>query len=127
MGVKWAVDPLIIQFLKACLKLKPPRKPTFPAWDLSILLEALSGPPFHPIESTSLWDLTLKVTFLIAITSAKIKSEMQALLIKEPHLIFYPDRVFLRPSDRFIPKVASSFNFNQEISITELLKENYIL
>lgn len=73
-GVKWAQEPLVIQFQKACLKLRPPRKPSFPTWDLSVVLEALSHEPVFPMESISLWDLTLKVTFLIAITLAKRES-----------------------------------------------------
>lgn len=122
-GVKWAQEPLIIQFQKACLKLRPPRKPSFPTWDLSVVLEALSHEPFFPLENVSLWDLTLKVTFLIAITSAKRVSEIQALQAKEPCLIFYPDKVVLKPSDRFIPKVSSSFHFNQELCLPTLSTE----
>lgn len=56
--------------------------------------------------------LTLQVCYLISITSAKKVSEIQALVIKEPYLIFYPDRVILRPSDHFIPKVATLIYFN---------------
>ena len=33
----------------------------------------------------------------------------------EPYLVFFPDRVVLKPSDRFRPKVASSFHYNQDI------------
>lgn len=117
MGTRWALDPLIVQFLKACIKIRPPRKPVFPTWDLSTVLEALSKEPFFPLESISLWDLTLKLSFLIAIMSAKRVSEIHALLIKEPHLVLYPDRVVLRPSEQFIPKVASSFLFNSEINL----------
>lgn len=40
-GVKWALDPIVVQFLRACLKIKPPRKPAFPAWNLSVVLEHL--------------------------------------------------------------------------------------
>lgn len=122
-GVRWALNPLVVQFQKACLKLRPPRKPSFPTWDLSTVLEVLSGEPFFPLENTSLWDLTLKVSFLIAITSAKRVSEMQALLIKEPYLMVYPDRLTLKPSDRFIPKVSSAFHFNQEIDLPALITD----
>lgn len=37
--VKWANHPLLIQFIKACVKIRPPRRPTFPAWVLSIVLK----------------------------------------------------------------------------------------
>ncbi|XP_073467611.1 uncharacterized protein [Aquarana catesbeiana] len=49
--------------------------------------------PLSCPESTLVWDLTLKVCFLIAITSVKQISEIQALVTKESHLIFYPDRI----------------------------------
>lgn len=122
-GVRWAQDPLVVQFQRACLKLRPPRKPSFPVWDLSVVLEALSEDPFFPNENISLWDLTLKVSFLIAITSAKRVSEMQALMASDPYLIVLPDRLVLKPSDQFIPKVSSSFHFNQEINLPALSTE----
>lgn len=114
-GTRWALHPLVIQFLRACLKIKPPKKPVFPSWDLSVVLEAFTNPPFTPSESISLWDLTLKLSFLIAITSARRVSEIQALMASEPYLVFFPDKVVLRPSDHFIPKVATSFHYNQDI------------
>lgn len=114
-GTRWALHPLVIQFLRACLKIKPPKKPAFPSWDLSVVLDAFTNPPFTPSESISLWDLTLKLSFLIAITSAKRVSEIQALMASEPYLVFFPDKVVLRPSDHFIPKVATSFHYNQDI------------
>lgn len=46
--------PFVIQFMRACLKIIPPRKPTFSSWVLSIVLEALLGSPFHLIDSVSL-------------------------------------------------------------------------
>ena len=122
-GTRWALHPLIIQFMKACIKIRPPRKPSFPAWDLSVVLEALSNPPFFPLNSISLWDLTLKLTFLIAIASARRVSELQALMSKEPYLVFLPDRVILRPSDRFLPKVTSAFHYGQDIVLPCLSNE----
>lgn len=37
--------------------------------------------------------------------------------------MFYPDKVVLKPSDRFIPKVSSSFHFNQELCLPTLSTE----
>lgn len=55
--------------------------------------------PFHPYESAFLWDFTLIALVLIAITSVKRVSVMQAVIFKE---------VILRPSEHFILKVATS-------------------
>lgn len=54
-GTKWAIDPLVIQFIKVT------KKTTFPKWDLAVALKALSRPPFFISELATLWDLTLKV------------------------------------------------------------------
>lgn len=67
--IKWAEDPLIVQFLKAVIKIIPPRKIVFPQWDLSVLLDFLSGHPFVPTEQCLLWDITQKAVFLTTITS----------------------------------------------------------
>lgn len=48
--IKCAQHLLVIQFQRACLKLRPPRKPSFLVWDLSIVLKALSKVPFFPLE-----------------------------------------------------------------------------
>lgn len=36
-------------------------------------------------------------------------------------MVFYPDRVVPRPSEQFIPKVASAFHFNPEINLPAFL------
>lgn len=51
---RWAEDYLIIQFLKAVKKIRPPTKQIFPTWDLSLILESLTNQPFTPSESVSL-------------------------------------------------------------------------
>lgn len=38
-------------------------------------------------------------------------------MISEPYMVFYPDRVVLKPSEKFTPKVSSSFHYNQEINL----------
>ena len=53
--------------------------------------------------------LTLKVVFLIAITSAKRIGELGALMAREPFVTVFDDGVILSLDHSFIPKVASSF------------------
>ena len=50
-----------------------------PQWDLAIVLEALSKPPYEPLRQASLKHLTLKTVFL-AMASAGRPSELQALV-----------------------------------------------
>ncbi|XP_068108865.1 uncharacterized protein [Hyperolius riggenbachi] len=114
---RWALHPLIKQFMLAAIKIRPPRKAIFPKWDLPLVLNYLSAAPFEPMEECSLWHLTLKACFLVAITSARRVSELQALSCREPFLSFFNDRVQLRPMDSFLPKVTKTFHINQEWSL----------
>lgn len=63
----------------------------------------------------SLWNLTLKKGFLLAITLARRVSELAARGFKEPFLTFLPERVVLVPMLDFVPKIVSDFHMRQEI------------
>ena len=47
-----------------CLE-RPLPSSRVPPWDLLLVLRFLRGPPFEPLSSCSLWDLTQKVLFLV--------------------------------------------------------------
>ena len=49
-----------------------------PLWDLSLVLSFLRGAPFEPLSSCSLWDLSRKVLFLVALATACWVGELQA-------------------------------------------------
>ena len=49
-----------------------------PPWDLLRVLHFLRGPPFEPLASCSLRDLTQKVLFLVSLTTARRVGELQA-------------------------------------------------
>lgn len=108
-------EPLIIRFFRAMAKVKPRPVVSFPKWDLSLVLQGLTMAPFEPIEEASLRFLTLKTILLVAVTSARRISELQALSIKEPFMRCLQDRVVLRTDPAFLPKVASVFHRTQEI------------
>lgn len=44
--------------------------------------------PFAPIESSFLWNLTIKSAFFIAVSSGKGASELQALGAEDEHISF---------------------------------------
>ncbi|XP_071983304.1 uncharacterized protein [Engystomops pustulosus] len=113
----------IKRFIRATSRLRPQLKQRVPTWDLSLVLNYLTGPPFEPLESASIKDLTLKVTFLVAITSARRLGEIQALSIREPYLKISSDRVTLTLDKTFIPKVSSDFHRNQEIILPSFCQE----
>ena len=59
-----------------------------PQWDLDIILEALSKPPYVPLREASLKHLTLKTVFLLAMASAGRCSELQALVFDTQYIQF---------------------------------------
>lgn len=107
-GVPIGQHPLIKRFMKGAHRLR--RKPLVPSWDLPTVLEALSGSPFEPLESADLRVLSLKTILLLALTSARRISELQALSVHTSCLQFSPDygKLMLRPNPAFVPKVSDS-------------------
>ena len=49
-----------------------------PPWDLLLVLRFLRGPPFEPLSSCSLRDLTQKVLFLVSLATVRHVRELQA-------------------------------------------------
>ncbi|KAI2661618.1 Transposon Ty3-G Gag-Pol polyprotein [Labeo rohita] len=109
-GLSVGKDPLVSRFLRGALRLRPPVRSRVPSWDLSLVLEALCGPPFEPIEEISDRLLTIKTVLLIAITSLKRVGDLQALSVAPSFLDFAPGlaKAFLHPRSGYIPKVPSS-------------------
>lgn len=102
-----AEDLLVVQFFRAVKKIHPPTRQSFPKWDLPLILEVFAEQHFALSEASSLWNLTLKLAFLIAITSSRRVSDLQALKAEEDHILFYPDRVELCTICGFVPKVST--------------------
>ena len=75
----------------ASMELQRPRvTPVLPQWDLCIVLEALSKPPYEEIQEASSKHLTLKTVFLLAMASAGRHSELQALKFDQNYIQFKP-------------------------------------
>ncbi|XP_039214584.1 uncharacterized protein LOC120315006 [Crotalus tigris] len=96
--------PAIRAFLKGVSNTRPPVIHRYPSWDLPRVLQALTSSPSEPLKTCSLQHLSFKVSFLIAITSARRISELAA-LVRKDLCTFHEDRVVLRLDPSFIPKV----------------------
>ena len=109
-GAPLGRHPLLSRFLRGARRLRPPVKTKIPSWDLATVLEGLVDTPFEPIESASDKLLTLKMVFLMAITSLKRIGDMQALSISPSCLDFAPGmvKVILHPHPDYLPKVPFS-------------------
>ncbi|XP_056436383.1 uncharacterized protein LOC130373776 [Gadus chalcogrammus] len=88
----------------------PVSRPLLPLWDLSVVLDALSHHPFEPLEAVGMKFVSLKVVLLLALTTAKRVSDLQALSICPSCLQFAPgiSKVCLGPKPAFVPKVVES-------------------
>ena len=75
----------------ASMELQRPRvTPVLPQWDLGIVLEALSKPPYEPLREASFKHLSLKTVFLLAVASAGRRSELPALRFDQNYIQFKP-------------------------------------
>ncbi len=73
--------PLVACFIHGAKQLRSPTRVTVPSWDLAVVLEGLVGTSFEPLESATVKLLTLKIVFLMAITSLKRNGDLQALSV----------------------------------------------
>jgi len=106
-------------FLRGALRLRPPTATRAPTWDLPLVLEALSSPPFEPLGQGGLKWLSMKTAFLLAITSAKRVGELHALSVSDTCLRWNSDGsgVTLWPNIAFLPKVLPYNHLNQPIQL----------
>lgn len=93
--------PVIKAFMEGLKRIIPPRLPPAPAWNVNIVLTRLMGPPFKPLHSCQLQYLSWTLAILIAITSLRRVSEIQALTLEEPFFQLHRDRVVFRTNPKF--------------------------
>lgn len=112
---KLCEHPWVKRFIQAARRIRPSPRSLIPPWDLNLVLSALSGPPFEPLEDSSIRHLTFKSAFLLAITTARRVGEIQAFSSKPPYLTVLDDQIILRLHPSFLPKVVSKFHRQQDI------------
>lgn len=102
--------PLITSFLRGARRLNPPRLRQMPVWDLSLVLSALSDPPFEPAESSDLKVLSFKTALLLALACGKRVGDLHALSVNSACMQFGPDDCMVRllPKRGYSPKVLST-------------------
>lgn len=79
-------------------------------------------PPFEPLGGADLRWLSVKTAFLLAITSARRVSELQALSVHGDCCRFFQDGsgVVLRPNPAFLPKILTEFHLSQSVELRSL-------
>ena len=76
-------------------------------WDLLLVLKFLSSASFEPLHWSSLWHLTKKTLFLLALATAKCVGELQAL---SPTVSFVQSDACLSYVPEFVAKTESLSN-----------------
>ncbi len=111
-----------IVFLLRKRLLRPFRLTQVSSWDLSIVLEGLSGHPLEPLESVSKKLLTLRTVLLVALSSIKRVGDLQALSISPSCMDFAPRliNVLLQPRPDCVHKVTSNLFCSQQVGLKAL-------
>ncbi len=110
--------PLVAKWVLCDRAQNPPRRSLVPRWNLSVVLSALIEKPFEPLRQATPRNLSLKVLFLLAATSAHRVSEIHALCIDSPFLIQNPRSFRLAPNPAFLPKTSTEVAFSLDLEIT---------
>ena len=90
--------PVLHDLLRSFRIERPLPSSRVPPWDLSLVLSLLRGPPFEPLVSCSLRDLTRKALFLLSLATARRVVELQAVAAE----------VFFSRGDAFLSYLLSS-------------------
>ena len=92
------------QILRGMFNQRPPVRRLAPSWSLNDVLHVLAQPPFEPIHNAPLELLTHKTLFLIAAASARRRSCLHALTLRQGFIRFDPTGVRLLPDPQFLAK-----------------------
>ena len=92
------------RLLSSFQKDRPKSSRNLPKWNLSVVLNELTKAPFEPMKDTDLKHRTLKTAFLLALASAKRRSEIYAWVANKVSNLGQWEKVALFPSSDFIAK-----------------------
>ncbi len=100
----------VVRFLRGARRLNPPRSPSIPSWDLSLVLRALQQGPFEPLQTVEPKFLSMKTLLLLALASIKRVGDLHAFSVDDSCLQFGPadSQIILRPRPGYVPKVPTT-------------------
>ena len=115
------------KFMRGIFNMNPPKKSLLPTWNLNVVLTMLQKAPYEPLSEASLRAITLKCVFLVAITTAKRCSEIQA-LGRDPEYLRLEKRGYrLRTVQGFLSKTAVPGHLGKDIFVPSYSKFNKLL
>ena len=109
-GTKVFSVPLMRTYLEGVKRLRPVVIQRSPPWELSVVLDALTGPPFEPLAQVSLKFLSIKTALLLALVSTKRSGELGAWSVQKECMRIHGDlsRAVLYPNPSFVPKIMKA-------------------
>ena len=99
-----STNKLLSKLIKGIFHTNPTSNQLLPNWDLPLVLEALTKPPFEPLRSIELKFLSWKTVFLLALASAARVSELHALSTNEACFRVEVSGIRLFPKLKFLAK-----------------------
>ena len=95
---------------------RPKSSRKLPKWNISVVLDELTKPPFKPMKDTDLKHLTLKTAFLLALASGNCCNEIHAWVANKVSNLGQWEKVTLFPSSDFIAKNQLAREGSQSLS-----------
>lgn len=87
---RWANHELVVHSFRAAWQIRPPQRLHYPKWDLPLVPDFFFSAIFQPDSQPTLYPLSLRTAFLVAVTSASRVSVIAALGAHELFLLFGP-------------------------------------
>lgn len=119
-GGKIGSDFTISELIRHFDRVRPATRFISPKWNLSCVLWSLTKAPYEPMGSASLLHSSVKTAFLLALATAKRRSELHAFSIEEGSLRFGRDSVTLRLEPGFLPKTQVPSKLPEPITVPSL-------
>ena len=111
-----STNPEIARLIASFHRDKPMSSRSIHKWNLALVLQRLTQPPFEPQEEAALKFLTWKTVFLLALASGKRRSEIHAWTLDGLLCLDDWDQIQLSPSPSFIAKNQLAKEGPQSIS-----------
>ena len=99
---------VLARLLNSFYRDQPPSARCLPPWDLGVVLASLRESPFEPLEKVSITDLTRKTVFLVALGTARRRSELSALARSRVKFSTIDHSVTVAPGVNFLAKNQSN-------------------
>ena len=107
--------PELQRLIRSFFRDKPRASRSLVPWDLRVVLDALSRPPFEPINSVEIKMLAFKTVFLTALATGRRRGEIRAFSFQRTLWRELDDSIQLVPHPDFLPKNLKATDPNASV------------